>query len=286
MKNVGLVGRRSIFCIIFGLTRRALCCFTATTSVLFLFSNSSFAQTELQKTNQVDTFKIEAGAEYYYWQESQGGSKLLDITGPRYVLECSDKRVYPDNWLATVHAKVYYGQVDYHGQTQSGVGVNTFADYYGGELDFGGGKRWVSTKHEQNIDLVGRFVVEYWQRTFTGPGGYTEDWLPLSVKFGVETSPTGNKGWTSALGVKMSVWTFEHVDWSQFGVGSFNLNPAQRPAGYAELGYQYKHFSLTAYFDSYWFGRSDTDYNGNGFVAVYQPNSWTYSAGLKAGWTF
>jgi hypothetical protein len=232
----------------------------------------------------LDTIKIEAGAEYYYWQESEYGNKLLDVTGPRYVLEFSDKRVWPDNWLVTAHAKVYYGQVDYHGQTQGGRPVNTFVDYYGGEFDFGGGKRWVSTKHDQNIDLVGRFGLEYWQRTLDGPGGYTEDWLPLFVKFGVETGPIDNKGWTSALGVKMSVWTFEHVDLSQYGLGSVDLNPKQRPAGYAEAGYQFNHFSLTAYFDSYWFGRSDKEENG--IIIAWQPNSWTYSAGLKAGWTF
>jgi hypothetical protein len=287
MKNLAAPGYRNICCIIFRSTKRTIFCSTAILAVLLLFSTSSFAQTALQKTNVVDTIKVEAGAEYYYWEESQYGAKILDITGPRYVLEISDKRVWPDNWLMTIHAKVYYGQVDYHGQFQNGAPVNTFVDYYGGEVDFGGGRRWISTKHEQNIDLVGRFCVEYWERTLTGTGGYTEDWLPLSVKFGVETSPTGYKGWTSALGVKMSLYTFEHADLSQYGIGSIDVNPAQRPAGYAELGYQYKHFSLTAYFDSYWFGRSGVDYNGNSLgIGVYQPNSWTYSAGLKAGWTF
>jgi hypothetical protein len=62
------------------------------------------------------------------------------------------------------------------------------------------------------------------------------------------------------------------------------LHPESRPSPYAEAGYQYKKFSASAFFDSYWFGQSPNVASG-GFY-YYQPEVWTYEAGVKIGWIF
>lgn len=259
------------------------CCSIIITTVLFLTCGNTFADTTIEKTNAPEAWKIEFGPEYYYWQENVNGQKVLDETGPRYALEFSGKAVGVDSWVATVRFKLYYGHVDYNGQTQLGVPVKSTTDYYGGLIDFGVGRRWTSDRG-QYLDLIGRFGVENWERDLNGPGGYAEHWLPLYIKFGVETGPE-NTGWIGALGIKAPVWTYQHVDLNKFGAGEITLHPDTMPSGYADLGYKFgKHLSLTAYLDSYWFAKSGTD--NNGIIIAYQPESWTYQAGVKIGWNF
>ncbi len=257
--------------------------FAGMAAVLLLTCGRATADTAMARTNSPTIWKLEAGPEYYYWQETFGGKKLLDETGPRYALELSGKVATPDDYLAAVRFKLYYGHVDYNGQTQLGAPVKSTTDYYGGLVDFGVGRRWTSAKG-RTLDLMGRFGVENWERDLNGPGGYAEHWIPLYVKLGVETEPEKN-GWTGALGVKAAVYTFQEVDLNKFGLGKISLNPGTRPSGYGELGYQInQHLSVTGYFDSYWFAQSPND--NNGIIVAFQPESWTYQAGVKVGWTF
>lgn len=240
-------------------------------------------QPALEKAKVDTKWKLEAGSEYYYWQENDNGRKLLDESGPRYAMELSAKTSLPENWLTTIRFKAYYGHVNYDGQTQGGTPLKSTTDYYGGLVDCGAGYRWTSSKNRY-LDLIGRFGVEDWQRDLNGSGGYGENWLPFYFKAGFETSRE-REGWTAALGVKIPIYTWQHVDLSKFGAGTLTLHPDSRPSPYAEFGYVFtRHLSVTAYFDSYWFSQSPTV--SNGYVAGFQPESITYQAGLKAGWTF
>jgi len=116
-----------------------------------------------EKPDEVNTWKLEAGPEYYYWWEGNAGkgsgNKLLDETGIRYALELSGKAVMPENWLVTVRSRVYFGRVDFNGQKTLFTSGKTSTDYYGELIDFGAGYRWVSSTGRY-LDLVGRAGVE------------------------------------------------------------------------------------------------------------------------------
>jgi hypothetical protein len=173
--------------------------------------------------------------------------------------------------------------VNYDGQTQGGTPVKTTTDYFGVLGEFRYGYRW-SLNERQSLDLMGGLGMENWARHLNGSGGYTENWFPIYLKAGLEISPH-ETGWLGTLGVKMPVYTEQTVDLTSFGIGNVTLHPAPRPSGYAEAGYKFTpRMSITAYFDSYWFGQSPT-VNADGFQ-FFQPESFTYQVGLKFGWAF
>jgi len=250
-----------------------------TGTALILSANSVLAQWN---------WNLGFAPEYYYWQENANGEKLLDESGLRYGLDLSGIQIQKESWLWAAEFKVYYGRVDYNGQTMGGTPLKSTTDYLGGFGEMRFGYRWYWTQH-QHVELMGGFGLEDWQRTLNGSGGYDENWMPIYFKAGLELSPAP-KGWIGALGVKVPFYTDQTVDLSRVGGPTFNLYPGVEPSLYADFGYQFsKHLSAEAYFDSYWFAQSPTrDINlGGGLEAgFYQPESRTYRVGVKVGWTF
>jgi hypothetical protein len=62
-------------------------------------------------------------------------------------------------------------------------------------------------------------------------------------------------------------------------VGWTTTHPTTKPSGDAEVGYRInKRLSLTGFFESYWFGQSSKV----GFAQIFQPETKTFTAGLKA----
>lgn len=282
--------------------KRVLCGFGAAAVVVFLLSGlSGLAQTATDKQaleSKVaaldanltgdsshfswDQVTVAFAPEYFYWQENINGAKVLDESGPRYGLELSYKQDQTKGWLMAARLKAYYGSVDYNGQTQGGTSVKTTTDYYGGLGEIRGGYRW--GWGPENLDLMGGIGLEDWERVLNGPGGYSENWMPLYFKAGVEISPKA-LGWIATLGLKVPIYTVQRVDMSSVGFGSVTLHPGSLPSGYGEAGYQFtKNISLVAYVDSYWFAQSGTSASGG--LLFYQPESFTYQVGVRLGWTF
>jgi len=214
---------------------------------------------------------------YFYWHESDGGT-IIDESGAQFGLQAAYRDPVERGWLMTGRAKAYYAAADY---TAPG-GVSTTSHYMGGLGEFGGGYRW-ETGSGRHVDLIGDLGIEDWERTFVGFNNHGENWLPIYLKGGIESSPKDN-GWIGAVGLKLPVYTIEQVDFSFVGFGTVTLHPATRPSGYAEGGYRFnRHLSVAAFFDSYWFGQDTTTKGGGGFV---QPSVFTFQAGLNVGWTF
>ena len=130
------------------------------------------------------------------------------------------------------------------------------------------------------LDVLGRLALDFWLRRLGAQGGYDEYWFPISVKAGLDLSPK-NVGWVAALGLKVPVYTYQTVDFRWLGGGTVTLHPRPMVTTYAEAGYKFtRNFSLTAFFDSYWFKQSPEH---EGFL---QPESKSYEVGAKLGWTF
>ena len=231
--------------------------------------------------------KLDAAPEYFYWQEEHNGRKLLHESGFRFGLELSYKEPKDRGWLWAARGKVYFGAVDYDGQTWGGTPLKMTTDYYGGLLELRYGHRW-GWGEKQYLDLMGGAGVEGWERSGNGgaPPGYSEYWIPIYLKAGLDLAPK-ETGWVGALGLKLPVYTTQVADLEKFGLGTATLHPGPMVSGYAEAGYKFtKHFSLTTFFDSYWFKQSSAASSNNGTVIVFQPESKSFEAGAKVGWTF
>jgi hypothetical protein len=248
------------------------------------------ARVQLQPEDKADPWNLWTlgfAPEYYYWQENANGAKLLDESGIRYALTLSYKIAPVEGWLWAAQFKVYYGSVNYDGQTQGGTPLKTTTVYYGGLGKIQSGYRWNIDEH-YNLDVVGGFGFEDWLRSLNGPGGYNENWRPISFSADVELIPKAN-GMIATLGVKVPFYTTQVVELGRVGGGDVTLHPGTLPSPYAEAGYQFnKHLSLVAYFDSYLFAKSPTETTiiGGSYYEVYQPQSETYQVGAKLGWTF
>jgi hypothetical protein len=252
--------------------------------VVLLSTSSAPAQLDTEAPpSPWNQWTLAFAPEYFYWQEDVGGAKILDESGFRYGLELSYKQRQDEGWLWAARFKVYYGSIDYDGQTDAGTPVKTTSEYWGGLGELRYGYRW-NPDEQLNVDLMGGIGLEDWYRTLNGSGGYSENWLPIYLKAGVDFS-SDTPGWFGSLGLKVPVYTIETADLSDFGGGTVTLHPEPRPSSYAEAGYQFtRHVSLAAYLDSYWFGQSPSV--NAGLYQVYQPESFSFQAGLKLGWTF
>ncbi len=222
---------------------------------------------------------LAAAPEYFYWEEDVNGSKLLDETGFRIEVELSYKPRREAGWIWAARGKVYYGSVDYNGFLELPGGelqpLKSTTDYYGGLLEARYGYRW-PLGQEHFLDLMAGPGDELWLRRLGGPGGYDEVWLPLYFKAGADLSPR-ETGWIGALGLKVPFYTAQWANTTP----STTLHPGPMVSAYAEAGYKFgPHFSLSAFFDSYWFTESSVS---SGF---FQPESKTYQVGAKLGWTF
>jgi hypothetical protein len=177
--------------------------------------------------------------------------------------------------------RAYYGSVDYDGALQDGTPFQTTTEYYGALLEGRYGYR-AGLGRTYYLDLMGSVGIDFWLRSVDpgGAAGVNEYWLPFYCKAGLEVSPSAEKGWVAALGIKLPFYTLETVD---VGGDVYTLNPKPRVSPYAEAGYQFtRSLSARAFFDSYWFGESDLDSSGT----VFQPESKSYQVGAKLGWSF
>jgi hypothetical protein len=163
-----------------------------TGTALILSANSVLAQWK---------WNLGFAPEYFYWQENDGGAKLLDESGLRYGLDLSGKQIQIESWLWAADFKIYYGSVDYNGQTMGGTPLKSTTGYIGGSGEMRFGYRWSLARH-QRVELMGGFGFEDWTRSLNGPGGYTENWLPIYFKAGLELTPDPT-GWIGTVGVNL-----------------------------------------------------------------------------------
>lgn len=223
--------------------------------------------------------------EYFVWQEFVDGDKILEETGPRYVLGASYKTQSDERgFLFGAELKGYYGEMHYDGATQSGIPVTTTTQYYGGLGEVRAFYRAVAGKR-YSFDVVGGLGVEGWRRAIWGEGGYIEEWLIGYGKLGVELDPK-ERGWLGNIGIKYPFYTDEVARLREVGfVDDVELHPGKQVSLYFEGGYRFtKSFSALAVFDSWWFDESDVERVG--LAGFFQPESRNYVAGLKLQWTF
>lgn len=251
-------------------------------------------------------FGFKAGFEEYLWEEfASDGGKYLDETGTRYVVSGflgNTLRVKQD-FIYRAEARLYFGTVDYDGQTQDGVPAQSDTHYGGLMLEGEAGYR-AGTGGNFAWDIIGRAGFDSWTReiddtidvTGRAVGGGREQYTILNLRAG--TGPYWQAGiWQARLigGFKLPFFTNEYISKKDTGYSDdLNLEPKGQISAFFNF---YNHFRLTkkllltfeAFYDSYRFDASDrvAVYDSNGApIEVWQPESTQDTYGLQGGVSF
>ena len=265
--------------------------------MFILFSAGLGLSTGAQATDSLQA-SVQAGPQSFRWREfNSAGERLLQETGTRFSIGAAldNFKREGSGALYGVNGKIYLGQVDYDGQTQSGIPVSTDVNYFGLNIEGQGGYRF---GRRIGLDVFGALGIDRWIRSIddgtTANGstafGYDEFYTILYGKAGLGFFQLLD-GWRYFLqaGVKMPLFTNEYVNLGE-GV---TLEPGIKPSAFANLQFDFgsqrsKRFGVALYYDSYRFSESDPEvlFNGGSAVLVIQPRSEMDVYGLRLSYYF
>lgn len=240
---------------------------------------------------------VEAGVEHYVWQEfDANGRRLLRERGPRLSLgvgmddlgRASAGRIY------ALRGRLYLGQVNYDGQTQSGVPLASDTNYLGANQEASVGYRFGSG---YGFDVLAAMGADEWRREIASSvasnglatGRATEDYFVLYGKAGVGAYAVHGR-WHQHLqvGVKRPLYSREYSQ--DFGV---TLAPKAQTSWYGQWEVNYglsgaRRVGLRLYYDSLRFEPSNhqpATINGSAYE-VWQPQSRMDVWGLEGAYYF
>ena len=237
---------------------------------------------------------IQLGAEYFRWEEfNGGGSRLLEESGPR-IRVGADWRIpfgAEHQYLLQAQGSVYGGRVEYDGQacTVSTPSVcNPFmsdTDYLGATAEATVARRFGA---DPGLEVFAGGGVDSWRRKIQGDGsvqGAIEDWATIYLVAG------GGAYWTNSssrlharAGVKYPAYTEELPD-----LYDVTLNPKGRASFFARFSTDFlsggqPYWGFGVYYDSYRWDESDRERTGS--VLVWQPESRQDLIGLYGTYYF
>ncbi len=273
----------------------------AGTLLLAMGANDACAQT----TGSTPRPSLNVGIERFVWEEFTGGQRLLKEDGIRFAVGLK-KDTLDRPWpgpLYGIEGRLYFGQVEYDGQTQSDVsafdGLPLQADtLYVGAL----GEAWIGQRFggRRAIDLLAGIGVNNWVReiqasqtmsgnTVVQTGDAVEQYFILYTKFGVGFYRRAANHYSHLqIGGKYPFYTYEYVDDIDLA-----LEPGKEWSGYAQLRIgstrrSDTRFDVTVYYDSFRFGQSPAEpFTRNGIAYIgFQPESHMDVIGLTVGMYF
>ena len=238
-------------------------------------------------------------AQYFQWQEHLNGSKVVDESGPRAALGLNAgnlTRLEP-GLVGEIEAAVYGGEVDYEGQTQDGVPLDTDTDYLGGYVEGTLGYRLPMPPRQHAIDVLASFGLDLWERDIANASdslgrsvlGLKEDYRVWVGRLGVGLFSRW-VGWLSHVHVGVKYPLDAKVDVSEFGV---TLKPKRDPSVFARMrawhpGGASPGLGFMLYYESYRFDDSPTEQGRfrDLPVRVFQPESDMDTVGLRLSYSF
>jgi len=237
-------------------------------------------------------FDVGVGFEQFRWREyDSSGNQLLEEKGPRFVIHGNYENWLPGGAVFGGLADIYFGTVDYDGQTQSGTPVQTDTDYSGFRLEGGGGYLWPVGNH--GIGIVGSLGFDSWIRTlqdsYTSTGtyvyGYEEDWFTFYSRIAAAWNYRSGT-WQQRLraGWKYPFYTENHVP--DLGV---TLEPKAGPSYFINWDARWPvsrtmALGLGLYYEYTVYRESNAEPSG-GFL-YYQPESRQWVTGARFQMTF
>jgi hypothetical protein len=233
---------------------------------------------------------LSVGVENFLWKEYSGGQRLLRETGPRLTIGLTLDHLLHGN-LAKPYAmeiRGYVGFIDYDGQTQAGVPVQTDVDYFGINAEVMGAH---PLRANPGTNVLFGLGADTWIRDIQdgiaangSPAfGYQEDYFILYGKLGPGfLFQHGARRSFLQFGIKYPFYTYERAHLSTVGFDDdVNLKPGKKISGFAKwqmIGGKEKgksRFGANIYYDSYRFSTSGakTVSAGGTLFSVRQPES-------------
>ncbi|HKL78040.1 MAG TPA: outer membrane beta-barrel protein [Gammaproteobacteria bacterium] len=237
---------------------------------------------------------VHLGLESFTWKERDANdNQLLKETGPRLsaAITVDNLMRQGEGGLFALELRGYYGEVDYDGEAQGGVAIQSETEYAGAALEGRIGYRFPLNWSPLAIDPMAGVGAELWDRDIQDSGytdgnnwvkvqGYRETYQIVFAKAGLALTEMTDDQWTGRLevGTKYPLITDEEVS-----ILSENLQPGRKTSLYA----QYEAFrkgkkseiGLTLYYESYRFGKSPQVEPG-----FFQPESDMDVIGLRFGY--
>ncbi|MCR4302590.1 MAG: hypothetical protein NUV51_13395 [Sulfuricaulis sp.] len=242
------------------------------------------------KTAPASPLTLSVGVESFDWREYSGGQRLLRETGPRLTIGLTLNHLLHGN-LAKPYAlefRGYVGFIDYDGQTQAGVPVQTDVDYFGFTAEYMGAH---PLRESPGTNVLFGLGVDTWMRDIqdgiaangTPAFGYQEDYFVLYGKLGPGfLFQSGARRFFLQFGIKYPFYTYERAYLSTVGYDDdVDLKPGKKISGFAKwqmIGGKEKgksRFGASLYYDSHRFSTSaaKTVSAGGTLYSVRQPES-------------
>ncbi len=244
---------------------------------------------------------IYSGMERFNWREFDvSGAKLLEESGYRPFVGMKRVAEGDRGPLLDYEGRIYGNDVNYDGQTQDGVPLNSRTSYFGMTAEIKPHYRMQPVRLKGSyLDITSALGVDYWIRALQdgndrlgrSVSGYREEYLIMYARLGLERRPKAPvRDWHAGVGIKYPVYTFEKAYISRAGYDRDTvLRPDPDYSLYANAGYRFsKKWSFSVYYDSYNFRRSPAVPAKKGGVQylVRQPESLQYTLGLMLVYHF
>ena len=248
-------------------------------------------------------FSLKLGFEKFVWEEfSPDGSQYLEESGTRNSLSgiLGNTFIAKKDFIWQAEAKLYFGTVDYDGQTWDGVPVTSDTRYDGFMLEGEVGYRYENAERRFAWDVIGRAGFDNWTRDISNSRdvlgrpvrGYTEEYTVLNLRAG--TGPYWQSGnWQARFiaGFKVPLDTNEYIG------NAFEDDVTLEPEGQASFFWNFSNYirlsdksliTVDIFYDSYRFDASDPVWVtiDDEFTPIFQPKSTQDYYGLQAGVSF
>ena len=224
-------------------------------------------------------YDLYGNVQSFTWKEFQNGDQLLKESGPIFGIGAAAKWTVVNQLTLKLNGEFFIGSIDYDGQTQSGIPVETDTDYDG--FIFQGDMGWEFVIGENlSIEPFAGYGVRRWDRDIQSTNiatGYKEEWTSYYARLGVRGEHAYNDqfGVFTEAGIRIPTDTENKVD-----ALNVTLEPGDKNSFFAEIGCKWKSLKASVFYDSMRFSDSDVV---RGYL---QPESEADIYGLDIGWTF
>lgn len=238
--------------------------------------------------------RLDAGVQVqdYTWAEYGEKGRVLEETGNLFGVFCAyESRKSRIGWR--MGGNLFFGQVDYDGQTWTDIPVKTDVLYVGSKLsaDLVPGMRLASGVWVMAFAGLGG---EFWLRDLDDTktpdneavNGAREWWGSVYGRMGIgaEYKITEDVMVFSEAGLKVPVYTRNEAEFFLDNSPSVKLEPEMDVSGFGALGCRWKQWGARVTWDSLRFDPSDVVSAGN--YSLYQPESKADVYSVEVFWSF
>jgi hypothetical protein len=257
--------------------------------VIFLFgpSHASLAA--------AGEFTLYGAVESFAWKEfDDSGARVVKESGPLFGIGLAYSHEFEDRITVTPKGEIFFGSVDYDGQTQTGVPVMSTVGYFGFTFD-GDLSMKFNVTQRFSLEPFGGLGLRWWIRdiedgtTSTGAvaSGYTEGWTTLYGRLGVRGGIDVSQQTVMFFeaGVKLPFFNENTAYLSDAGLGpDVTMHPGRQASFFAEAGTKISRVKASLFYDSMRFSKSAGVVSGA--YVYWQPKSTADVYGIKVGVVF